>query len=286
MIIAGDKFGQLANRLFKVGHLFAAAIENNVFLIYPHFDDYKKYFQATETNDFGGYKISIRFHKNPFLNRIIKSAFIAFNFATKYAFKKSFFHRNITGTDRELDLDAIKQILKSRLTILNGWNIRDRKSFNKHKDKIRKIFQPAPAYQKNIERFFNHLNGKPSFLVGVHIRHGDYKNWVGGKYYYPFETYAAICRQINQELSAQDTPCTFIIFSDDQVDMSLFEGLECVKGPGQVIEDLYAMSRCNLIIGPPSTFSMWASFYGSAPLYHVEDPGRKVSVRDFKVHSE
>lgn len=278
----------MANRLFKVGHLCAASIENNVKLIYPHFNDYRKYFQATRDNDFNGYKISLDFHDNPTLNGIVKSGFLAFNYLTKYLIRSSFLHRNFTGSGRELDLSdpAVKKILRSKLTILNGWNIRDRNSFNKHRDKIRELFQPASEYRDNIDNFFKSLGKEPGFLVGVHIRHGDYQKWMEGKYYYPFETYAMICRQIEAGLAAQDTPCRFVIFSDDNVDLAVFEELDCVKGPGKAIEDLYSMARCNLIVGPPSTFSMWASFYGSVPLYHIENPERKVSLRDFKVHSE
>ena len=32
------------------------------------------------------------------------------------------------------------------------------------------------------------------------------------------------------------------------------------------ITDLYALSRCDLIIGSPSSYSQWASFYGDVPL--------------------
>lgn len=288
MIIAGDKFGQLANRLFKMGHLCAAAIENDIELIYPHFDDYRKYFYSTQANDFNGYKISLAFHDNPALNGVIKSSFIAFNYLTKYLLKASFFHRNFTGTEQELDLSnkSIQKIIQSKLTILNGWNIRDRKSFNKHRDEIKKIFQPASVYQANIDAFFENMHEGQLFLIGVHIRHGDYKSWLDGRYYYPFEIYANICRQIQKEMDSQQTPCRFIIFSDDNVDLGYFDGLDCINGPGKVIEDLYSMAKCNLIVGPPSTFSMWASFYGSVPLYHIENPERKVSLQDFKVHSE
>ena len=40
---------------------------------------------------------------------------------------------------------------------------------------------------------------------------------------------------------------------------------------GTAAEDLHLMSRCEFIIGPPSTFSLWASFMGQVPLCIVRD---------------
>jgi hypothetical protein len=36
-------------------------------------------------------------------------------------------------------------------------------------------------------------------------------------------------------------------------------------------EDLYALSTCNYLIGPPSTFSLMAAFYRDANVYWIFD---------------
>ncbi|MGQ0657567.1 MAG: hypothetical protein ACT4NU_05635 [Chromatiales bacterium] len=36
-------------------------------------------------------------------------------------------------------------------------------------------------------------------------------------------------------------------------------------GAGVPIEDLYALARRDLIAGPPSALTQWASFYGKVP---------------------
>ncbi|MEA5612883.1 hypothetical protein VB671_09130 [Nodularia spumigena UHCC 0040] len=33
--------------------------------------------------------------------------------------------------------------------------------------------------------------------------------------------------------------------------------------------DLYTLSKCDYIVGPVSTFSEWAAFYGNKLLYHL-----------------
>jgi hypothetical protein len=44
------------------------------------------------------------------------------------------------------------------------------------------------------------------------------------------------------------------------------------------VEDLYAFAGCDLLVGPPSTFTAWAAFYGEVPLLHVEDPRAPLSL--------
>ena len=36
------------------------------------------------------------------------------------------------------------------------------------------------------------------------------------------------------------------------------------------ITDLYALSKCDYIIGVPSSYSQWASFMGDVPLYLIQ----------------
>jgi len=40
-----------------------------------------------------------------------------------------------------------------------------------------------------------------------------------------------------------------------------------------MVEDLYALAECDYIIGPPSTYTLWASFYGDTPLWFMEHKG-------------
>jgi hypothetical protein len=35
--------------------------------------------------------------------------------------------------------------------------------------------------------------------------------------------------------------------------------------------DLYALAKCDYLLGTLSSFSQWASFYGNKPLYQVRD---------------
>ncbi|MFN5837557.1 MAG: hypothetical protein ACK47J_12755, partial [Pseudanabaena sp.] len=57
-------------------------------------------------------------------------------------------------------------------------------------------------------------------------------------------------------------------------------------GINGIIEDLYSMAKCDYLIGPPSTYSMWASFYGMVPLLHIYDKHQIINLKDFLIVSQ
>jgi len=61
----------------------------------------------------------------------------------------------------------------------------------------------------------------------------------------------------------------------------MFTGIKTHFGTGHFIEDLYTLASCDYIIGPPSTFTMWASFYGRVPLYKIIDRNKLQEIDDF-----
>jgi hypothetical protein len=54
----------------------------------------------------------------------------------------------------------------------------------------------------------------------------------------------------------------------DHVDLPL-EYTIC-SGAGAV-HDMYTLAACDYIVGPPSTFSGWSSFYGSKPIFTMRE---------------
>jgi hypothetical protein len=74
----------------------------------------------------------------------------------------------------------------------------------------------------------------------------------------------------------------FLLVSDEAIDGAHFQGLEIMVGLGDVVGDLYSLAACDYLIGPPSTFSIWAAWYGDIPLYHVENPATPLRLEYFK----
>ena len=77
-------------------------------------------------------------------------------------------------------------------------------------------------------------------------------------------------------LAAQGRSAVFLLTSDEPIDQADYSGFQTVVGTGGPIGDLYGLSKCDYIIGPPSTFSTWAAFYGQVPLSrlsrHLDKP--------------
>ena len=102
--------------------------------------------------------------------------------------------------------------------------------------------------------------GGDSLTVGLHLRLGDYKIWMDGRYFFELEDYVGVARAIHAQLG--DRPHVFHVFSDQALDPSVFSGLPVTCSGNDLFEDFGRLSRCDLIVGPPSTFSTWAAFIG------------------------
>ena len=78
----------------------------------------------------------------------------------------------------------------------------------------------------------------------------------------------------------------FFISSNEQVDLDIFNGCHCFKfnkEPSGDILDLYTLSTCDIIIGPWSTYSRWASFIGEVPLCFIKNREQILKKEDFSI---
>lgn len=180
----------------------------------------------------------------------------------------------------------VLRLLNSVLSPFNcrfveGWQHRaDNAYFDTQKEGLRKIFRPETAVTSVVDEIFNLNRNTFDLIIGVHIRRGDYKNWRGGTYFFSLEQYYSVMLKC-KELYA-DKKCGFFISSDEHIDTTLFTNCNCFFIPqSSAIKDLYALSICDRIIAPLSTFSRWASFYGEVPIYIIEDPDVELQENDF-----
>lgn len=75
----------------------------------------------------------------------------------------------------------------------------------------------------------------------------------------------------------------FLIFSNKTIEKKDFKKYNFDICSGNFIEDQLCLAACDYIMGPPSTYSMWASFYGKVPLYRINDPSYNFCIKDFNV---
>jgi hypothetical protein len=117
--------------------------------------------------------------------------------------------------------------------------------------------------------------------VGVHIRHGDYANFRDGKYFYTLPQYVDQMRILARLLAPRRIG--FLVCSNVSQDSTHFGDLKVTMGPGHLLEDMYALAECDYLMGPPSTYTIWASFYGKVPLHSIEAADAPLALADFQV---
>jgi hypothetical protein len=164
---------------------------------------------------------------------------------------------------------------------VRGWLYRDRDGVAKHKSAIREFFSPAPEIQLRVDDCIRQNREENTVLIGVHLRRGDYRTWAGGRYYYDDNAFRGLMQRMAEVLP--DRRVRFLLVSDQSIDQDSYSGLDSALGPGDPVGDLYCLAACDYLMGPPSTFTIWASFFGDVPLYTIEDPSECPRLDSFTV---
>ena len=295
MFILARKYGRLCNRLFNTAHILALAIENNQTLVNLSFYDYAEYFPATQNDIFCRYPAQTGIiRKNQALSKLLYN--LSYNFAyILYYLSKLGLNANWLGlylvrpkknkhnhliTDVDLTSLPINFSQSSQVVFFQGWNLRAFELVRKHADRIREYFKPAELYQSKVRDFISEHRAGNDVLVGVVVRHGDYRAYLGGKYFFGIEVYIGWMQQLQALFAGKKIK--FLIFSDEEQDPELFKraGLDSFFRSGHMIENLYSLAECDYIITPPSTYGQWASFYGRTPLSVLDDANLVLSSTD------
>jgi hypothetical protein len=273
MILLHQKYGQMANRIILISHFAATSLDTGVRVKIYNFNEYKDLFDLSYLNKLD--KISIG--KIPWINKIIIS--LIYRFLKKYK-KIAFINLHEINEDHNVEFDIYDFVINNRgkLIIPEGWGFRNHEGIKRHANKIRAIFSPNETTLKMISQY---KQKKSDILIAMHLRRGDYKEYLNGKYYYSFDEYLSLLKHIENLFT--DFNHKIIIFSNEKTPSEIGLRKNVVIGPGQAINDFFLMSQCNYIIGPPSTFSLVASFLGQNKFYHVIDINKKPVISDFKL---
>lgn len=168
---------------------------------------------------------------------------------------------------------------RARLLALQGYHFRHHPWARRHADAIRAYFEPLPAIREEAEAAIAAVRALADVVVGVHIRHGDYAKHLDGRFFYSIPTYLRLMRECQKLLAPQRVG--FIILSNAAHEAYEFAEFDATPGPGGLVSDLHTMSLCDRIIGPPSSYSSWAAFYGQVPIARVQQPDQPLTPADF-----
>lgn len=179
---------------------------------------------------------------------------------------------------------ALFKFLINRFTI-HQFEISDvfvKKSLFKfdHLGIIMDSFLPSKLICSNVLEIIGNIKESNNLIVGVHLRMGDYKTYQNGKYYYSNFQYVHILQDVLRLFNSFNV--AFLLISNEEIDKSFFLGFNCYFSSSKIMaEDLYLLSQADYILGPPSTFSAWASLYKNSSLYFIENPDADFKVNEF-----
>lgn len=253
MIINYDSPGQLCNRIWSLVPSIAYGLECGEKVLVINLDKYSVDFENLNSNKL------IRFASHKTIKRILMSLKA-----------RSYIQNGKSNIFRKL----------FNLNFVEGWSNRlgNAEMVEKQSDVIREIFTFKYDITNPVDQFLG--NNNEFTIVGAHIRRGDYKEWLNGVYYYTDDEYICILKNIKDQLKGKKVK--FLLCSNEKINLEKYNNLDCIIIPNTSgAHDLYALSRCDYIIGPPSSYSQWASFLGKVPVKFMMYSNEKIDLSDF-----
>ncbi len=158
---------------------------------------------------------------------------------------------------------------------LDGWGFRDRDGFRTSAAAVKSFLTPVVEHRLPVERCMKEARSLGEIVIGVHVRRGDYATWENGKYFFSWEEYGQFMAAASKTFASRRV--VFVVCSNETLPSSFSERKDVLAGPGEAVQDMYALARCDYLMGPPSTFTGWASFFGDVPLLQLKSRDQAVS---------
>ncbi len=264
MIVITNMDGQLCNRIILFAHVYGTGIETNQKVYHYFWKETSEYFKLIKDENIDFCKIHL-----------------------PYAAYHHFFHRH-----KRLKLNKNQQVAEQLLKceemkknpekkyIIDSWYYRDYQSLFKHHDKITEFFRPREDINNEIEEWCkSNIYNVDAVTVGIHMRRGDYITWENGKYYFTDEEYLRYMKMLCENTGKK---IRFVLVSNEFVEINHFDEVDAIKGPAKKINDLYILAKCDYIMGPPSSYSWWAAYYGWKKYLTLYSKDSKITLDDFK----
>jgi len=290
MVLVARPEGQLGNRIFQAAAFQAAAWEMGFAVLNPALGPYAEFFPALAKDFFcrpgqrlpmARWRVLFCRTLDALTSRSLRPAWSAGQCAVLDIAASH------DGSEEDYDLcgEEFQRILsRYRLVVAKGWKFRAHTALESRRKNVVKLFTPHSGIRAEVERHIAQARSGCDILVGLHVRRGDYANWLEGKFFYGLDAYAAWLKAANQLWPGKKVG--FLICSNESVDdLIRLPGLSASAGPGAPITDLYALAACDFLIGPPSTFTLWASYYGSAPLHMLMEKDQQLQIAGFAHHN-
>lgn len=256
--------GRLGNRLWTYANLLAFAQDHGFDVLNPSFIESSYLFRKGSEG-----KSLRKSHGSNVLRRV---KLWLWRRAYSLNLRLRFFLSIDVGESGKFDLEAhpdyLMRFRKSGLVFLSGLFFSAPTCMARQRQYLLSYFALNDELEVRCQALVAAARKGEDVLVGIHIRHGDYRTYCNGLMYYSTPEFVTVMKNLANQV--QNRNVRFLICSDEPQARSFFEGLNVVISDEIAVVDLYALAACDFICGPNSTFSQWASFYGGVPL-HVLD---------------
>ena len=160
--------------------------------------------------------------------------------------------------------------------LLWNWHFDNREAVVRHRRKIVGYLRAKDSHCRRPDDLVGDMRKDGAAVVGVHIRRGDYRE-AAPRWCYGDGDYLRMMKEFGKSHAGG---CRFAIVSNEPVDIAFFRrgGVDAVDASGTPQEDVVTLSLCDFIMGPPSTFSWWAAYYGGRPRMPIT--GRDATVSE------
>jgi hypothetical protein len=286
VIVIAKRVGRLANRMLLFAHFKGAALEHGFTVLNPAFGpQHSRYFPAIDRD------LLVRFPPGRALPPFPGGRALTYGLARTADDLLHLLQRRGLDVglvrlrrDQRLDLNSpwfLDVVRRHRVVLIHDWFFRNAGNVERHRSAIRAHLTPWERHLASGRRRLEPARGRERLVVGVHMRRSDYWKFKTGRFFYSREQYQRL--MADTEAAFSDRDMSFLVCTDEPRALDFGSGLDVIRGPGNEIEDLYALAQCDRIIGPPSTYSRWASFWGDVPLYVVSEPDVPITASSFHV---
>ncbi|HXK37209.1 MAG TPA: hypothetical protein VJ553_06530 [Candidatus Paceibacterota bacterium] len=264
MIVLFRSYGNHSNRLFQNIHLEAFCLEHGIDYANPTLSDLCPYYVDPARPDHQG------------MARILRSKPVA-------ALRRAGLLSHVITFDHESDNAALLLSRhKGKALYVDGWGFRVFPLTEKYQDRLVAKYALKEDYLRENDalRAMGKIDRDQYVVVAVHIRRSDYRYWRNGAYYFSDEVYRSYMTSMESVVGKQlNKNVVFVIFSDERTSFAEAANLVLSENPWYV--DHYLMGQCDYIIGPPSTFTLWASYAGRTRYLHITDASGHIDVSQF-----
>lgn len=274
-IIIRQEYGQLGNILFRLANVLGFAIEHGY-----RVEDYTLAF----CNYHDG-SSNIRFFEGYHLFHFFEFPRPKFRLNNRIKWKlKDHLHNAINRIENfDPTFDLQKLDLKKSYE-LKGFHFSSRELAFKHRSQICDILRFKESEVLPIESMLNEAKKSYDLLLGVHIRQNDYKTFYDGKFYLTSDQYLKSVEHF-KSLHLHSRRIGVVICSDNKETIKEIQRKhsDYFYPRGTIVQDIYALSRCDFIIGPKATtMSTWASYIEDSLLLQIDKSTKSFELSNFQ----